>query len=116
MSLNTLPPDSAEQTTDFSVTGMSCAACARRIEKQLGRAPGVSLAGVNYATNRARVTFDPKTTSVEQLVSVVEDTGYGAQPVQRPEEALAIEEKARAEEVKDLTRRFALSTDRKSVV
>ncbi len=110
MSLNTLSPDSAEQTTDFSVTGMSCAACARRIEKQLGRAPGVSLAGVNYATNRARVTFDPKTTSVGALVSVVEDTGYGAQQVQRPEEALAIEEKARAEEVKDLTRRFAVST------
>ena len=106
MSLNTLSPDSAEQATDFSITGMSCAACARRIEKQLGRAPGVSLAGVNYATNRARVTFDPKTTSVGALVSVVEDTGYGAQQVQRPEEALAIEEKARAEEVAEPGKRY----------
>ena len=88
---------------------MSCAACARRIEKQLGRAPGVSEARVNYATSRAHVTFDDKETSVGNLVDVVEDTGYGAQEVVRPEDALAIEEKARAEEVKDLTRRFALS-------
>ncbi|WP_395092624.1 heavy metal translocating P-type ATPase [Armatimonas sp.] len=103
-------PDSAEQTADLSVTGMSCAACARRIEKQLGLASGVSVAGVNYATSRARVTFDAKTTSIENLVGVVKDTGYGAALIQRPEEALEAEEKARADEVKDLTRSFTVST------
>ena len=110
MTTTSTTPDSAEQTADLSVTGMSCAACARRIEKQLGLASGVSVAGVNYATSRARVTFDPKTTSIENLVDVVEDTGYGAALIQRPEEALEAEEKARADEVKDLTRRFAVST------
>ena len=109
MSLNTLPPDSAEQTTDLSIQGMSCAACARRIEKQLSRAEGVQEAQVNYATHRARVRFNSKESSLPALISVVKNTGYGAMPIQRPEEALEAEEKARAEEVKDLTRRFALS-------
>jgi Cu+-exporting ATPase len=94
---------------DLSVTGMSCAACARRIERQLSRAPGVSQAQVNFATNRARVTFDPEASSVGALVGVVENTGFGAQEVVRPEDALASEEKARAEESRDLSRRFALS-------
>lgn len=97
-------------TLDLSILGMSCAACARRIEKQLTRAEGVHEAQVNYATHRARVSFDPKESSLPALISVVKNTGYGAALIQRPEEALEAEEKARAEEVKDLTRRFALST------
>ena len=98
-----------EQATDLSVTGMSCAACARRIERQLGRAPGVSGAQVNYATHRARVTFDPAASSLAALIEVITDTGYGAEVLQRPEEALAVQERSRAVEVKDLTQRFALS-------
>ena len=80
---------------DLSVTGMSCDACARRIES-------VSGAQVNYATNRARVTFDPAASSLAALIEVITDTGYGAEARQRPEEALAVEERARATEVKDL--------------
>lgn len=97
-------------TVDLSIQGMSCAACARRIEKQLTRAEGVQEAQVNYATHRARVSFDPTSASLPSLISVVKNTGYGAALIQRPEEALEAEEKARAEEVKDLTRRFVLST------
>src|SRR5688500_9150840 len=44
---------------DLPITGMTCAACANRIERQLTRAPGVRSAGVNLATNRATVEFDP---------------------------------------------------------
>ncbi|MBC8144581.1 MAG: heavy-metal-associated domain-containing protein, partial [bacterium] len=46
------------ETLDLPITGMTCAACASRIERQLVRAPGVRNAGVNLATNRATVEYD----------------------------------------------------------
>jgi hypothetical protein len=45
------------QTVDLPIEGMTCAACAARIEKQLNKLPGVS-AAVNFASERARVEFD----------------------------------------------------------
>lgn len=98
-----------EETIDLAIQGMSCTACARRIERQLTRAEGVHEAQVNFATHRARVRFDPKAASLPRLLSVVRDTGFGAAPLQRPEAALEAEEHERRREVGDLTRRFALS-------
>ena len=69
----------AEQC-ELPVTGMTCAACARRIEKQLTRAEGVTEANVNFATNTATVSYDPKATDVRRLVQTVTDTGYGVAP------------------------------------
>jgi Cu+-exporting ATPase len=63
---------------DLPITGMTCAACATRIERQLGRAPGVRRAGVNYATGRASVEYDPDAIGVQGLIEVVEKAGYGA--------------------------------------
>ena len=71
------PPSDLEGHVDLPLTGMTCAACARRIEKQLGRAPGVIEANVNFATARATVRYDPDATGVRQLMGTVEDTGYG---------------------------------------
>ncbi|MGC4042579.1 MAG: heavy metal translocating P-type ATPase [Armatimonas sp.] len=98
-----------QEVVDLAVQGMFCAACARRIEKQLSRADGVAQAQVNYATHRARVSFDPHDTSTENLIAVVEDTGYGAARIQSAEEALLIQEKAQAKEVRDLKLRFGVS-------
>ena len=66
---------------ELDLTGMTCAACAMRIEKKLNRLPGVD-ASVNYATERAHVECDPELDPAE-LVRVVEATGYSAQ-VQAP--------------------------------
>ena len=55
---------------------MTCAACARRIERQLGKAPGVHSVNVNFATARATVQYDPQATGIRELVETVEDTGY----------------------------------------
>ncbi|HVK37823.1 MAG TPA: heavy metal-associated domain-containing protein, partial [Candidatus Kapabacteria bacterium] len=49
---------------DLPITGMTCAACANRIERQLKRAPGVRVAGVNFATGRATVEYDPEAIGV----------------------------------------------------
>ena len=63
---------------ELAVKGMSCAACADRVESSLERAPGVRKAGVNLATDRATVEYDPATTDVDGLIKAVESAGYGA--------------------------------------
>lgn len=64
-------------TVNLAIDGMTCAACAGRIEKALTRLPGV-VAAVNLATERARIRFVPGTTDVPALIEVVRKTGYGA--------------------------------------
>jgi len=65
-----------EETVDIPVRGMTCAACVRRLEKGLTQAPGVSAASVNFAAERARVTYDPTRTSPEELAQVIRSIGY----------------------------------------
>ena len=62
---------------DLVVTGMTCAACAARIEKKLNRLDGVT-ASVNYATEKASVEFDPSALGPDELIAAVEAVGYGA--------------------------------------
>ena len=52
-------PSSALTSVSVPVAGMTCAACARVIERTLTRLPGVDAAAVNYATGRASLRFDP---------------------------------------------------------
>ncbi len=61
---------------DLVIGGMTCASCAARIEKKLNKVPGV-VASVNYATERASVEH-PASVTTDQLVAVVEATGYTA--------------------------------------
>ena len=61
----------------LAVTGMTCAACAARIEKKLNKIAGVS-ATVNYATSKATVSGEGTSTEVEALIKTIEDLGYGA--------------------------------------
>ncbi len=63
---------------------MTCASCAARIEKKLNRMDGVE-ATVNYATEKAKVTYRDDDVSVQDLISTVEATGYTAQPPPPPE-------------------------------
>ena len=62
---------------DLPITGMTCASCANRIERRLNRIEGVD-ASVNFATERASVSFDPTVVRPEELVSAVESAGYHA--------------------------------------
>ena len=67
----------ATREIELSIDGMSCAACAVRIEKKLNKIGDVS-AAVNYATATARVTV-PSSLPVQTLTTVIEDAGYSAQ-------------------------------------
>ncbi len=72
---DTTLPDTTQVTLD--VTGMTCASCAMRIERKLNKLDGVT-ASVNYATERATVSFDPNLLQPAALVDAVEQAGYGA--------------------------------------
>ncbi|WNI23278.1 heavy metal translocating P-type ATPase [Streptomyces sp. ITFR-16] len=62
---------------ELAIGGMTCASCAARIEKKLNRMDGVE-ATVNYATEKARVSFRDEDVSVRDLIATVERTGYTA--------------------------------------
>jgi Cu+-exporting ATPase len=66
----------ARDSIVLDVTGMTCASCAARIEKKLGKLPGVSVT-VNYATNKALV-LTPTGITTDELIKTVEAAGYGA--------------------------------------
>ncbi len=75
-----MPAESAApHTLDLAISGMTCAACAARVEKALNRLPGVS-ANVNFATEKARATFAGDITA-ENLIAAVRKAGYDAQAV-----------------------------------
>src|SRR5215203_5071976 len=64
------------ERSDLPVAGMTCASCAARIESNLGRLSGVVSASVNFATNRATVTYDPELTGPDTFSIAVADLGY----------------------------------------
>ncbi|MER7897163.1 heavy metal translocating P-type ATPase [Streptomyces sp. NPDC096046] len=80
--MTTTTPGAAE--VELAIDGMTCASCAARIEKKLNRLDGVE-ATVNYATEKAKVTFREDVT-VSDLIATVEATGYSAREP-RPETA-----------------------------
>lgn len=60
----------------FGVKGMTCASCARRVEKALRKVPGVQGVGVDLAQGRATVTLERETANLEQLQAAVAKAGY----------------------------------------
>ncbi|MGW8745259.1 heavy metal translocating P-type ATPase [Streptomyces sp. WAC 04229] len=83
-------PDLAE--VELLIGGMTCAACAARVEKKLNRMDGVT-ATVNYATEKARITH-PATTTVADLITTVVRTGYTAEEPAPPPEPESPEDAA----------------------
>ena len=73
-------PPSAQhhQEAALALEGMTCAACARRIERGLQKVEGVESAAVNLATERGMVTYDPQKANVAALIAAVEKAGYSA--------------------------------------
>ena len=64
---------------DLPISGMTCAACAARIEKVLNRLPGVE-ASVNLAAERARVEVSSSETTAQQVVAAIEKAGFAVPP------------------------------------
>ncbi|HEU4737659.1 MAG TPA: heavy metal translocating P-type ATPase [Solirubrobacterales bacterium] len=90
---------------ELPIEGMTCSSCAGRVEKRLNGLDGVE-ATVNFATERATVSFDPDQVAPEDLVGAVEDVGYAASlPTPDGEKA----EEPEADPTEDLRRRLIFS-------
>jgi Cu+-exporting ATPase len=68
---------SAEESVELALEGMTCAACATRIEKTLNRLEGVQ-ANVNFATETAQIRFEPRKADLAALIGAVRKAGYEA--------------------------------------
>jgi Cu+-exporting ATPase len=106
--MNTATIAPGEQRAELGLTGMTCAACAARIEKTLNRVPGVH-ANVNFATEIAAVGFDPAVTSIDQLIAAVARAGYGATLRQDVEEDRKRDQARKAAEYAATKRDFIIA-------
>ena len=66
------------KTLTVPIVGMHCASCAVNIQRGLRKAAGVVAADINYATEKAKIEYDPEQTDEQKLASVVEHLGYKA--------------------------------------
>ena len=80
----------------YTVTGMSCAACASRVEKAVGKVPGVTSCSVSLLTNSMGVEG---TASSSEIIQAVEAAGYGAS--KKGEESTAKSADASEDALKD---------------
>jgi P-type Cu+ transporter len=87
------------EQTNLSVGGMSCAACVVRVEKALGGIEGVEKAAVNFATEKAQVTYDPQKVDLEKFRIAIEEAGYQFRGLARAE----LRDREREEREKDLS-------------
>ncbi|MFE3453023.1 heavy metal translocating P-type ATPase [Nonomuraea sp. NPDC059194] len=93
-----------ETAVELSIGGMTCASCANRIERKLNKMEGVT-ATVNYATEKAKVTF-PAGVDPQQLIATVESAGYTAELPQAKAEGQQAEE---VDELRPLRNRLITS-------
>jgi Cu+-exporting ATPase len=100
--------DSESRAVTVSIGGMSCAACARRVEQALAEVKGVREAAVNFAAQKASVRFDPSLADVGAFQRAIEGAGYEFLGVARPE-AGDREREAREKELSQLKKDFFLA-------
>ncbi|MBX0313954.1 heavy metal translocating P-type ATPase [Planococcus glaciei] len=94
-----------KQKAEFDITGMTCAACATRIEKGLNKLQGVGTANVNLALEKATIEFNPSEVTAADIIAKVEKLGYGAHQQQEEQEHVDYREKA----IQDQKRKFIFS-------
>ena len=101
----------SRHAVDLPVEGMTCAACAARIEKQLNKLPGVA-AAVNFASERAHVEFDAAEVNELQLVETIVKAGFKVpqvDPAVTLMEARAAEKERKAAAYRAELKRFWIS-------
>ena len=69
--------DGKELSVTIPITGMNCAACSARVERELGSLSGVSSAGVNLMMGRGTVDYDPEKVELRQIIERIEELGFG---------------------------------------
>lgn len=105
-----LIPSETEDQTVLQISGMHCAGCVNSVEKALSSVEGVQSANVSLPVEKAYVTWESKSGSLQDLLDAVESAGYSAKK-QKPERKNKLEEKREREEAtfKDARRKMILS-------
>lgn len=101
-----------EQTNDSSVTipigGMTCAACAQRVEKGIRKLEGITSVSVNFATEKATVVYNPQTVRLSAIREAIEKAGYKVLEINKA--GTSDQDKARKQkEIKTLWNKFIVS-------
>lgn len=103
--METLGYQIIKDKTDFKISGMSCAACANRIEKGLRELPGIYNAAVNFAAEKASVEYNPGEITISQIQEKVKKLGYEAHNIADTNE---IDREKKAREAEISSQRFRL--------
>ena len=97
------------KTQKFDVTGMTCSACSARIEKNIKKTEGILESNVNLLTNSMTVKYDESVLSDNDIIKVVEDTGYGASSVMKKTAEVKSDAKDDRSEIKEMKKRVIIS-------
>lgn len=97
----------SQQRIQLALSGMHCASCAGLIEKALKKVPGVKEASVNFAAEKAAVTYDERETGKEDLINAVKKTGYGTSVLDSKD--TEYEKRKRKEEISNYWKKFIIS-------
>ncbi len=92
----------------LSITGMSCASCARAVERVVSKLEGVNSASLNLATEMLNVEYEENTVSLQKIKDAVEKAGYKALEIERGEQ-VDRERERREQEINSLRKRLIIS-------
>ena len=65
----------------LQIEGMTCASCVKLVEKAIKKSKGVSEANINFATEKATISYNPEKTNSKELIKAVENSGYAAKEI-----------------------------------
>jgi len=91
------------------ISGMTCASCAKTIEKAIGKLPGINEVSVNFATEKAKVVYDSSKTRISEIKDAVSKAGYKALEIEAREQ-VDHERERRDKEMKSLWKRFLVAS------
>ncbi len=97
-----------EKEVSIPIEGMTCAACASRIERVVGKLEGISVASVNFATEKATVRYNPSKVRISEIKQAITKAGYKALEIES--QAAVDEDKLRKQkEIRTLWTKFIVS-------
>lgn len=94
-----------QEKVAFDISGMTCAACATKIEKRIGKMDGVSNASVNFALETIAVEYDSKQVETTEMITAVKKMGYELIPKQDSKDKMDHKE----QEIKKQEKKFIVS-------
>ena len=97
-----------KNTVTIPIGGMTCAACAQRIEKALGKQDGITHVSVNLATEKATIEYDPQKIKLSGIRQGIEKLGYKALEIEKKNQ-VDTDKLRKEKEIKILWRKFTVS-------